>query len=88
MLANAEKAGMYVQQLQALHGYSIVYEFQGDYADVVLTAGKAENCYEIPGWTIQRNWPNSCSKSPRLLLPQEEYPESRQGGSQGFWKWR
>lgn len=84
MLANAEKAGDVHAQLRAMHGYSMVYDFQGDYADVVLTAGKAEKLLQISGLDDPVELAQILLEKARAYYYQGKYPDARQAGSQGL----
>jgi tetratricopeptide (TPR) repeat protein len=84
MLANAKKAGNVPAQLRALHGSSLVYEFQGDYNEVVLVTDRAEKLLHASGLEDQSELAQILLEKARAYFYQGQYPQARQAGSRGL----
>jgi tetratricopeptide (TPR) repeat protein len=84
MLMYAEKVGDIRAQLRAMHGFSDVYEFQGDDAEVVLNAEKAEKLLYASGLNDPMELAQTLLEKARGYYYQGKYPEARQAARRGL----
>jgi predicted ATPase/class 3 adenylate cyclase len=84
MLVHAEKAGEVRAQLRALHGYALVYEFQGDYAEVVQAAERAEKVLRAAKLTDRLELAQIRLEKARAYYYEGRYPDALQAGTEGL----
>jgi predicted ATPase/class 3 adenylate cyclase len=81
---HARKIGEPRAQLRALHGFTLVYEFQGDYAEVVRITVQAEALLQVSGLDDRLELAQILLEKARAYYYQGKYASARQAGVTGL----